>query len=70
MPSEKGVDIKCSLRIKASAISTHKKKKNEHHGKGDDLSQKTCERIRNTALAEMYVPGDVGLVIFVSQYPI
>ena len=35
---------------------------------GENLSQKTCERIRNTALVEIYVPGDVGLVIFVSQY--
>ena len=67
MPSEKGVDLKCNLRIKASAISTHKKTF-ECHGKGENLSLKTCKRIRNTALVEIYVPGDVGLFIFVSQY--
>ena len=44
------------------------KKKIKCHGKGENLSQKTCERIRNTALVEIYVPGDVSLFIFVSQY--
>ena len=44
------------------------KKKIKCHGKGENLSQKTCERIRNVALVEIYVPGDVGLFIFVSQY--
>lgn len=44
------------------------KKKIKCHGKGENLSQKTCERIRNAALVEIYVPGDVGLFIFVSQY--
>lgn len=34
---------------------------------GENLPLKTCERI-SPALVEIYVPGDVGLFIFVSQY--